>query len=54
MFCALLGHTGECLQDQWSSGLLFIFFWFDALRPGKQFFSPVGTEPSLPGYYQYF
>ena len=21
MFCALLGHTGERLQDQWSSGL---------------------------------
>ena len=22
--------------------------------PGKQFFSHVGTEPPLPGYYQYF
>ena len=26
----------------------------DSLRPGKQFFSHVGTEPPLPGYYQYF
>ena len=23
-------------------------------QPGKQFFSHVGTEPPLPGYYQYF
>ena len=21
MFCALLGHTGERLQDHWSSGI---------------------------------
>ena len=26
----------------------------DSKRPGKQFFSHVGTEPPLPGYYQYF
>ena len=29
-------------------------FWFglfDAKRPGKQFFSHVGTEPPLSGYY---
>ena len=26
----------------------------DSQRPGKQFFSHVGTEPPLPGYYQYF
>ena len=25
-----------------------------AKRPGKQFFSHVGMEPQLPGYYQYF
>ena len=25
-----------------------------AYRPSKQLFSHVGTEPSLPGYYQYF
>ena len=24
------------------------------LRPGKKFFSHVGTKPPLPGYYQYF
>ena len=23
MFCAFLGHTGERLQDHWSSGLSF-------------------------------
>ena len=29
--------------------------WFvQAQRPSKQFFSHVGTEPPLPGYYQYF
>ena len=34
---------------------LFCFFvWVEALRPGQQFFSHVGTEPPLPGYYQYF
>ena len=22
MFCALLGHTGERLQDRWSSGFI--------------------------------
>ena len=31
-----------------------VFGLFEALRPGKQFFSHVGTEPPLPGYYQYF
>ena len=24
MFCALLGHTGELLQDHWSSGLNYL------------------------------
>ena len=28
--------------------------WFDFQPPGKQFFIHVGTEPPLPGYYQYF
>ena len=29
--------------------------WFvKAQRPSKQFVSHVGTEPPLPGYYQYF
>ena len=25
MFCALLGHAGERLQDHWSSGILYLF-----------------------------
>ena len=28
--------------------------WVEALHPNQQFFSHVGTEPLLPGYYQYF
>ena len=31
-----------------------IFVWVETLRPSQQFFSDVGTEPPLPGYYQYF
>ena len=34
--------------------LVMFLVWLDALRPGKQFFSHVGTEPPLHGYYQYF
>ena len=30
------------------------FGLFDAKRHCKQFFSHIGTEPPLPGYYQYF
>ena len=33
---------------------MFGFGLFDVSHPGKQFFSHVGTEPPLPGYYQYF
>ena len=33
---------------------LFCFVWVDALRPSQHFFSHVGTEPPLPGYYKYF
>ena len=32
----------------------FCFVWVEALRPSQQFFSHVGTDPSLPGYYQCF
>ena len=39
MFCALLGPDIRLVDSE---------------RPGKQFFSHVGTEPPLPGYYQYF
>ena len=31
-----------------------IFVWVETLHPSQQFFSHVGTEPPLPGYYQYF
>ena len=31
-----------------------VFVWVEVLRPSQQFFSHVGTEPPLPGYYQYF
>ena len=34
--------------------LNFVFNWVEALRPSQQFFSHVGAEPALPGYYQYF
>ena len=29
-----------------------LFVWAEALRPSQQFFSHVGTEPPLLGYYQ--
>ena len=29
----------------------FCFVWFEAFRPSQQFFSHVGTEPTLPVYY---
>ena len=32
----------------------FCFVWIKALHPNQQFLSNVGTEPPLPGYYQYF
>ena len=48
-------------NDAWLSSrkrseirLGFGLVWFDAKRPGKQFYSHVGTEPSLPVYNQYF
>ena len=34
--------------------VLFCFVLIVVLRPGKQFFSHVETEPPIPGYYQYF
>ena len=34
--------------------MIFFLVWFDAICPGKQFFSHVGTEQPLLGYYQYF
>ena len=46
----LLPPHQASIETEAKSGLV----WFDALRPGQQFFSHVGTEPPLPGYYQYF
>ena len=34
--------------------LLSLFVFVEAKHPSQQFFSHVGTEPPLPGYYQYF
>ena len=34
--------------------LWLVLVWVEALRPSQQFFSHVGTEPPLAGYYQYF
>ena len=39
---------------QHNDDIRFGLVWFDAKHPGKQFFSHVGMEPPLPGYYQYF
>ena len=33
---------------------VFLCVKVETLRPSQQFFSHVGTEPPLPGYYQYF
>ena len=33
--------------------IIFGLVWLEALRPSQQLFSHVGTEPPLPGYYQY-
>ena len=41
-------------MKEWKYIGLVLLVCFDAYRPGKQFFSHVGTEPALPGYYQYF
>ena len=41
----------------WGVRRVFLGFglvWFEAYRPGKQFFSHVGTEPPLPGFYHFF
>ena len=39
------------LEKSWS---VVLFVWVEALRPSQQFFSHVGMEPPLLGYYQYF
>ena len=37
-----------------SINFFFLFVLIPVKCPGKQFFSHVGTEPPIPGYYQYF
>ena len=37
MFCALLGHTGERLQDHWSSGI-FLFSIFHSYSMNIEIF----------------
>ena len=49
IFQKILGHLFVSFADD-----CFCFVWVEALRPSQQFFSHVGTEPPLPGYYQYF
>ena len=44
----------RCSQSQPNFVLFVCFVWVEALRPSPQFFSHVGTDPPLPGYYQYF
>ena len=34
--------------------IVVLFVYVDAVRPSQQFFRNVGTEPPLPGIYQYF
>ena len=52
MFTTLYSNFSDA---QGQITLEFVVGWLiDYLRPGKQFFSHVGTEPPLPGYYQYF
>ena len=36
MFCALLGHTGERLQDHWSSDFHFTYLFLRALDGVKR------------------
>ena len=44
----------KCDHTHGKFRLFCLFVWVEALRPSQQFFSHVGTEPPLPGYYQYF
>ena len=53
--------TNQALQLQKMARVLkfqnkkvLLLVWVEALRPSQQCFSHVGTEPPLPGYYQYF
>ena len=51
-------HNFECQSANiyWLPKCLSVclFVWVETLRHSQQCFSHVGTEPPLPGYYQYF
>ena len=47
------GFFGNCCAQPVTWKFLFCFDLILVLRPGKQFFSHVETEPPIPGYYQY-
>ena len=61
---AIMKQTGVTMKTDVVFFCVFfvcVFFFFlggggggEALCPSQQFFSHVGTEPPLPGYYQYF
>ena len=57
IYSLLALHLGNnfLLPDPFNSvQLFFVLVWVEALSPSQQFFSHVGTEPPLLGYYQYF
>ena len=53
MFILKKGHQPGVYVPLRALFLVF-FVLILVLRPGKQFFSHVETEPPIPGYYQYF
>ena len=53
-FSNILKFKHSCQLPQKDADLMVWFGFVKAEHPSKQFFSHVGTEPPLPGYYQYF
>ena len=49
LICAVNSYLYDISME-----FVFCFVLIIVLRPGKQFFSHVETEPPIPGYYQYF
>ena len=43
MFCALLGHTGERLQDHWSSGFFTLTVNKRSVREGRHEYRLIGS-----------
>ena len=51
------GKLTKLFISQFLIAILYVvclFVWVEAIHPSQQFFSHVGMEPPLPGYYQYF